>query len=518
MRWIALFALVLCPLLARASDESDVLRARGARLAAQGKCDEAVPLFERAMAADPKEARAALLLGRCQIAAKKYPEAEQTLAEATRRDPELKEIPLEVAIARYHQENYTGARQALDAARASSSGDARFELYDGLVLLQEGKREEGVAALERARKADPKMAEPTASYYQGLALENQGKRREAEEAMDRVIVADPQGRWGSAARDRMNRWARNQRRDYWAEVTVGVEHDSNVVLRGDGVSLPSDISDQDDWRAIWHANAGWEFLRTPDWGAGAMLDYTGTAQFDLSEFNYHYPVATAWVDRRITERLTAHLQGDYAYGWVDAEPWVSEAAVTPALVYNWARNNYTRLFGRFSWTNYYFDVDGSSAFLPPPTSSQLIEDRNRDGRAEHAGLEQGLPVDVINTQLTLGTYFARYHADGTEYSYRGVGTYVQSDTDLPFDFSLLLGAGYGYRGYLNRTTYENVPPAAADHRRDNVLDTDVALERPIFFDWLIASARWHYTDNASNVDVFDYERSIIGGYLTFRLP
>src|SRR5262245_2448561 len=130
--WVALVALVLCPSLAFASDESDVLRARGALLAAQGKCDEAVPLFERAMAADPKEARAALLKGRCEIAAKEYPEAEQTLAEATRRDPDLKEVPLEVAIARYHQLNYTGARQALEAARPGSSGDARFELYDGL--------------------------------------------------------------------------------------------------------------------------------------------------------------------------------------------------------------------------------------------------------------------------------------------------------------------------------------------------------------------------------------------------
>jgi tetratricopeptide (TPR) repeat protein len=517
-RWIAVTALVLCPLLARASDESDVLRARGARLAAQGKCDEAMPLFERALAADPKEARAALLAGRCQIAAKKYAEAEKSLGEATRRDPELKEVPLEVAIARYHQENYTGARQALEAARAGSKGDARFELYDGLVLLQEGKRSEGIAALERARKADPTLVEPTASYFEGLALENQGDRREAQAAMDRVVVTDPSGRWGSAARNRLDRWARTRPRDYWAELTVGIESDSNVVLRGNGVDLPSNISDQSDERAIWHANAGWQFLRTPDWGAGAMLTYTGTAQFDLSEFNYHYPVATAWVDRRITENLTAHLQGDYAYGWVDAQPWVSETAATPALVYTWARDNYTRFFGRFSWSNYYFDPDGSAAFPPPPTDSQNKAQRNRDGRAEQVGLEQGFPIDALHTQLTGTALFTRYHAQGSEYSFRGTGAYLQSETDLPFKFSLILGGGYTYRGYLNPTTFETVAPPASEIRRDHIVDTEVGLERPIFFDWLLASARWHYTNNASNVPVFDYDRSIIGGYLTFRLP
>ncbi len=523
-RWIALFALVLCPLVARASDESDVLRARGALLAAQGKCDEAMPLFERAIAADPKEARAALLAGRCQIAEKQYAEAEKSLAEATRRDPELADVPLEVAIARYHQENYPGARQALEAARAGSSGDARFQLYDGLVLLQEGKRDEGIAALERARTLDPKLVEPTASYFEGLALENQGDRREAQAAMDRVVMNDPSGRWGSAARNRLDRWSRTRPKDYWAELTVGIEGDSNVVLRGDGTDLPSNISDKSDGRAIWHANAGWQFLRTQNWGAGAMLTYTGAAQFDLSDFNYHYPVATAWVSRRITDNLTASLQGDYAYGWVDAQPFVSEVSTTPSLLYTWARDTYTRLFGRFSWTNYYFETDGSAPFIRPPAvetqleADQLIEDRNRDGRAEQAGLEQGLRIDVIHTHLTGTALFTRYHADGTEYSFRGSGAYLQSDTDLPFKLSLLLGVGYTYRGYLNRTTFETSPPSTADTRHDHVLDTEVGLERPIFYDWLIASARWRYTNNASNVPVFDYDRSIIGGYLTFRLP
>jgi tetratricopeptide (TPR) repeat protein len=517
-RWIAVTALVLCPFLARASDESDVLRARGAKLAAAGKCDEAIPLFQRAMAADPKEARAALLMGRCQIAAKQYPEAEQTLAEATRRDSALPEVPLEVAIARYHQENYAGARQALEAARASSTGNARFELYDGLVLLQEGKRDEGIAALERARKADPTLVEPTASYFQGLALENQGDRREAQEAMNRVIVKDPSGRWGNAARSRLDRWARTRPRDYWAELTVGVESDSNVVLRGNGVDLPSEIGDKSDERAIWHANAGWQFLNTPDWGAGAMLTYTGTAQFDLQEFNYHYPQATLWIDRRLTENLTAQLQGDYAYGWVDTDPWVSESAVTPSLIYTWARDLYTRLYGRFSWSNYLFAPDTGSFFDNTVAGIDLGQARNRDGRGEQAGLEQGIPIDALHTQLTATGLYSRYHADGSEYSYSGFGAYLTSETDLPWKFTMYLGGGYTRRGYLNSTTYQNVAPPGSDRRLDNVLDTEVALERPIVWDWLLGSVRWHYTDNASNVAVFDYDRSIIGGYLTFRLP
>jgi tetratricopeptide (TPR) repeat protein len=520
-RWVALALLVVCPLAARASDESDVLRARGALLAAEGKCGEAIPLFQRAIAADPKEARAGLLLGRCQIAAKQYPEAERTLDEALRRDPNLLEAQLELAIARYHQDNYAGARTALDAARPGLSGDARFQLYDGLVLLREGKRSEGIAALERARQIDPKLVEPTASYVAGLALENEGDRGQAREAMERVVATDPNGRWGTAARTRLDQWAFSRGRNYWAELTVGYESDSNVVLRGQGVDLPTDIADEADWRTIWNANAGYEFVNTPDWGLGAALNYTGTAQHVLTDFSYDYLVGSAWVDRRITQKLSAHMQGDYAYGWVDGDSWVSEVAGTPALDYTWAPNNYTRLFSRFYWSNYYFTPDLTTSWVVPP-GFNVQDARNRDGHGEQVGLEQGYPLMPLNTQLTGAVLYGRYHAQGSEYDYRGVGTWLASETLLPWRLTLRLLGAFTYRGYLNNTTFETDPPVGpapnSDNRRDQIADAEVSIERPIYWDWLLASGRWHYTHADSTVQVFDYDRIIYGAYLTIRIP
>lgn len=520
-RWLALAMLIVCPLAARASDESDVLRARGALLAAEGNCAEAIPLFERAIAADPRETRAGVLLGRCQVAAKAYADAERTLTETVRRDPGLADAQLELAIARYHQDNFTGARTALDAAAPTLTNNARFQLYNGLLLLRENKRSEGIAALKRARELDPKMVEPTASYIEGLALANEGDTTEARASMERVIATDPTGRWGTAARTRIDQWAFSRGRDYWASATVGYESDSNVVLRGQGVDLPSDITDEADWRAIWNANAGYEFLNTPDWSAGAALNYTGTAQHKLDDFDYHYLVGTGWVDRRITENLSAHLQGDYAYGWVDGDSWVSEVAATPGLDYTWAPNNYTRVFGRFAWANYYFTPDESTAWIQPPGYDVRAE-RNRDGRSEQAGVEQGIPLPAIATQLTGTALYSRYHAEGSEYSFRGVGAWLTSETLLPWEITLRLLGGFTYRGYLNDTTFESDPPVGpspnSNKRRDQISDFEIALERPLYWEWLLASARWHYTHADSTVDVFEYDRSILGAYFTVQLP
>ena len=535
-RWLALALLAVCPLAARASDESDVLRARGALLAAEGKCGAAIPLFQRALAADPKEARAGLLLGRCQIAAKQYGDAQKTLEDALRRDPNLVEADLELAVAQYHQEDFAGARASLDKARPGLTGDARFQLYDGLLLLREGKRSEGIAALERARQIDPKLVEPTASYVEGLALENQGDRGEAKEAMERVIATDPSGRWGTAARLRLDQWAFSRGRNYWAEVTVGYESDSNVVLRGQGVDLPSDISDAADWRTVWNLNAGYEFLNTPDWGAGAALNYTGTQQHVLTDFSYDYLVGSAWLDRRLTDKLSAHMQGDYAYGWTDGgNSWVSEVAATPALDYLWAANNYTRLFGRFYWSNYYFDPDSQAAwnqvnsppFVPDAGQARLLQSetkvyRNRDGHGEQAGVEQGFPLMALNTQLTGSVLYLRYHAQGGEYSFRGAGAWATSETLLPWKITLRTLAAFTYRGYLNNTSFEPDPPfgpaPVSDNRRDQITDTEVSLERPLYWDWLLVSGRWHYTHADSTVKVFDYDRIIYGAYFTVRVP
>jgi tetratricopeptide (TPR) repeat protein len=513
--------LVVHPFAAFATeDEAAVLRGRAAVLAQEGKCAEATPLLERAIAADPRDAQAGLLLGRCQIQGKDYAGAEKTLGEAARRDPAQAEVQLELAVARYHQENFAGARSALDAAGPKLSGDARYQLYNGMLLLHEGKRSEAIAALDRARQIDAKAVEPTASYFAGLALENQGERTEARQAMDRVVAINPVGPWGTAARSRLDQWAFGRDKDYWASATFGYESDSNVVLRGQGVTLPSDITDESDWRWIWNANAGYEFLRTEDWGAGAV-DYTGTHQHKLDEFDYHYVVGTGWLDRRIVDNLSAHLQGDYAYGWVDSDSYVSEVAATPALDYTWAPNSYSRLFGRFYWTNYYFDPDSGTAYIPPP-GYDAKEERNRDGHGEMAGFEQGIPLYAIQTQLTATAYYTRYHAEGSEYSFRGAGGFFTTETLLPLDFTLRTLGSFVYRGYLNNTSFESVPPVGppptSDKRRDQISDVEVALEHPLIWDWLLVSGRWHYTHADSTVEVFDYDRIIYGAYFTVELP
>ena len=52
-------------------------------------------------------------------------------------------------------------------------------------------------------------------------------------------------------------------------------------------------------------------------------------------------------------------------------------------------------------------------------------------------------------------------------------------------------------------------------RRDRIWELEAELSYPLT-EWMTVSARYQYTDNDSNTEVFDYDRHIVGGYLTFQ--
>jgi len=524
-RILALAALaLLAPAATRASDESDVLRSRAVRLVRGGDCEAALPLLQRSLAADPSEARAGLLAGRCLIAQRRYTDAEAALLDTSRRNPGLAGVQLQLAVARYHREDLAGARTALEAARAESAGDAQFELYDGLVLLGENRRAEALAALDRSRAADAARVDPVASYYEGLAASGQGEQRRARAALERVSAQDPGGPWGSQAKRQMDRMGRGLQSDGWFAGSIGYEWDSDTVLEGDGVRTPEDLDpskndDLDrisDTRFVWRANGGIEALRTLEWSAGGMVTYTGSAHDDVDQLDYHYPIGSVWVDRHLSERTTAHLQYDMGYAWVDSESWMNSHNLGPALFHDWGNGQQTRLFGRAYAYNFRFDRRDAGEH---PADVHI---RNRDGNGVAVGAEHLFPVTALASDLRAGIMGTRYDARGTEYSHRAIDSWIGTFTRLPWEVNLSMRGGFTYRPYNHSTSFEdpNEPsPAPGERttktRRDYMKYFEVGLEKPI---WNRTSAelRWRYVDNASTADVFDYDRSVVGGYLNVR--
>jgi tetratricopeptide (TPR) repeat protein len=508
---------------------------RASALAREGRCEEALV----ALAAAEPSARVAFLRGKCLLDLRRHPDAVTALEEARRLDPRLEDVDLYLGMARFHQGDLAGAREALDAAEAGSADRAEYHLYRGLLLLQEAQSRDAADAFERARALDARVVDPAASYYAGLAWAASEEERRAEEALRRAKEMAPGSPWEVEADRALSRLGDGGAPSRWGWLKAGFEYDDNVVLRGEGVTLPAEISGTHDVRGVWQGHAGIELLRSADWSAGVTATYYGSAHFDLDTFDEHYPILGLWLDRRLAESTVLRLRYDAGYAWVDYDPFLFSHAASATLFQEWGRGvGRSRAFARYYRDNYLFSEDddvpdgpgrtfarclGRSDLVCSPPGVDESSARNRDGDGFLLGVEHDLPLAGLDTELTFGYRYDHFGARGKEYSYRGHEWRVETLSLLPWDLQLRSLVSYTYKPYRNRSSFPD--PGALflnreyflqnERRHDDVWVFQVELEK-FWTDRFSTSVAYTYVKNHSNVAVFDYDREITGIYVTWR--
>jgi tetratricopeptide (TPR) repeat protein len=514
---------------AHAAGSDEVAHARATALAREGRCPEALSVL--AGIATPT-AKSANLRAQCQIEAKDWPAALASLEEAKRLDPATPDVELHLAIARFHMGDYAGSREALDAAAPNAQQNPQYHLYRGLVLLQEARSAEAARELARARAVGPGRVEPSASYYEGLAWAGAKETAKAEESFDRVIETAPGTAWAAQAERAKADLARlgDGRSSAWAFARAGLEYDDNVRLRGDdvfgNVNPLAQREDYHDVRAVWLLHGGTELISGPGWAAGVQGTYYGTAHQDLTAFNEHYPVLGVWYDQRLGEATSLRLSYDIGYSWYQYDPFLFTQQVRASLFHDFGEAGRTELFATPYKYNYLYPVDDVLTCPPNvnlcgPPGIDEEDERNRDGWGLATGVEHRLPVEAVDTELLGGVAFLRYSARGTEYSYNGVGTWVGTDTALPWELAFRTSIAYSHLGYRHASTYpDSITPGVTytlddDDRHDDRWYYAVELEKYITEAWS-ASLRYSYTNNNSNTTVFAYDREITGAYVTYR--
>lgn len=527
---LAAAALGLLAVQARAADEAAVLRLRAEQLAAQDRCDEAVPRAERARELDPEDARAALVIGRCALHAGEYADAIEPLEDARRLDPSLEGVSTDLAQCHYHLEQLDRAESELERALQRNPDDARALLYRGLVLLSRSENAEAGAVLDRAGRLDPSVR-PAASYYAGLAWEYARDRENAEQALEQARAADPDGPWGREAERALDRLEAPYQRHRWAQLKGGVEYDSNAALSADRFPpdplLGVDFDEQGDARGVFEGQLGLELLRDPDWSAGLIGGFQGSAYADLHTFDLRYPYLSAWLDHRLDEVTWLRLLPYGGYQWLDTSPFLLHGGLEVSLDRQLTDPLLGRLYARYSYNDYLFPIhdDPLIASIAILTGNPLVNDvfqpilrdrRNRDGSDVEAGFELTFGIASTETTLRGGAALEYYDARGKDWDHKGVRGWVGFDQELPAELFLQTFASFAHRPYDHVSSYSapNVFIFGPFRNRiDNVWEVGGTLERPIT-DFAKLGIRVYYGNSDSNVGVFDYDRLIAGGYFT----
>jgi tetratricopeptide (TPR) repeat protein len=489
--------------------EAELLRANA--LARKGRCDQALALLAES---GPNSARAALLRGQCHVEGKRWAEAITALDEAQRLDPQLGDAQLPLLIARYHVGDLEGARRALDTMPASATQRPEYHLYRGLILLEGAKNAQAGEAFDRARELAPREMEPIAAYYSGVAWLSAQDRARANAAFDRTIALAPGSEWAiqaQAARDGIAAGPLAR----WGWIRVGGEWDSNVVLRGAGVDLPSEFGNESDGRAVWAAHGGAELWRRGDWATGISGAYYGSAHFDLTDFDEHHPTLSPWLDYRIDESTVFRLRYDVGYAWVDNDDFLFDQQLSPTIFRDWGDAGRSQFTARAFYLDYKFPLGADDPATP------LFDEpdyRDRDGWGWALTAEHAYPISK-QTELQVGLSYAGFAADGGEYDFNGAELFGGIEALLPANVQLRAMTGVGWFPFSNESSYFD-PPGSGQYESDDREDVSyrviLELERELGAGfWLLGRYRYH--NRSSNVAVFDYQRHVIGLYVTYSL-
>jgi tetratricopeptide (TPR) repeat protein len=491
--------------------EAELLRANA--LARKGRCDEALALLAKSGSVS---ARGALLRGQCHVEGRRWAEAITALDEAQRLDPQLADVPLPLMIARYHVGDLEGARRALNAMPASATQRAEYHLYRGLLLLDGAQHEQAGEAFDRARELAPTEMEPIAAYYSGVAWLSAEDRARANAAFDRAIALAPGSEWArqaQAAREGIAAGPRSR----WAWLRAGGEWDSNVVLRGEGVDLPAELGNESDGRAVWIAHGGAELWKRRDWAAGLSGTYYGSAHFDLTDFDEHHPVLSPWLDYRIDSSTVLRLRYDVGYAWIDGDDFLFDQQLSPTLFHDWGKAGRSQLTARVSYLDYRFPVGPDDPVGITPLFNEHTY-RNRDGWGWGLSLQHAYPIGR-ESALQVGVSYAAFAAAGGEYDYQGGELFAGAETLLPGRIALRGAAGVGWFPFDNPSSQFDPPGSGlyeSDDREDVAYRVRVEMERELAAGFSLLG-RYRYHDRSSNVDVFDYDRHVVGLYVTYAL-
>lgn len=529
---------------AAAATREDPRRAQAQRLVAEGRCAAALEVLARLTRDHPADLDPLLWTGQCAMAEQRYDEAAAALEAASALAPDDGEVRLELAIALYHREEFARASAELELAAGKLGEDrAEIALYRGLLLLTEPDADRAADAaswLERARVLDPDAVEPVASYYAGIGWSSANDTGRARVALERVVQQWPGTPWALQARRILAGLGDDSPR-IWGSLRAGIEYDDNAVLQGQGVPLPSEISSSSSITGVWLGTVGMELFRDEAWSAGAALSYSGSAYTEIENFDSQFPGVTFWVDRRIDAANTLRLAADTGYAWVDYESFLWTYRASLSGIHQWREAGTTEVFARF-WRDDFFQtsddvpdgigVPGSScslgglpivSFCGPPGLDEHTA-RNRDGNGVAAGWVHHATLPIAwpwgGLEARAGYQFERFSSRGSEYSYQSHALAAGVRAPLPWSLAVDVAGSFAWRPYRNPTTFPDTTLVfdteyglSNDDRNERTANVDVSIDRPLT-PWLIASMRWHYERNYSNAEVFDYNRQIVGAYLT----
>jgi len=495
-------AIALLPAAASASVKSEIAFHQGVVAFGKGEFDAAQAAFEAVLTEDPKDTAAIHYLGLIAVQRGDFETAIARYQDAIALDPTDVDLRFDLGSALLESGNTADARREFEMVLQVQPDRARAQLFAGIAAYRAGAYRASLPHLKRAVELDEGLR-PQALYYTGLCQAHLQDFPAAASAFAGVQQSPLSPLTDSARNLARQMPPEGEAARRWAlALTAGLEYDSNPTIAG------QTLNSHKDGRGVYQIRSSYRLYEDERYSATAGYEGYLSSNFDETfvDLMTHVGYLTGSAD---FDPVTFNLRYDYAYTWIDAfdtKKFRELNRLTPSVSYREGSWGFSQLYYQF------YDED----FKRPLLSGYL----DRDGVRHVVGFNQflfpgsHLPAFMPFTYYRIGARGEFQNTDGDEFDYDswefsfGFGAELPGGVDLSFLYRLT------ERDYRHDSLFA-MPAPPAYRRNDLEHRITFELNKDLGDHWQVAMAG-AFTLNDSNVPLYDYDRDVLGAYLTYR--
>ena len=472
------------------SVESELSFHRGVVAYGQQRYDEARALFEKVLELDPNDTVAIHYLALIAQKQGDRARARELIERGLAIDPDDADLRTDLGVLQLEAGLTGEARESFDKVLAARPDDARAQLFAGIAAYRAGAYAEATPHLERAVALDPTLA-MQARYYAGLSEAFLGNLPVAEGAFDEVATQSPQHPLAQSAQ-RLRDQIRQPEpvRPWTLQVSAGGEYDSNPLLAGE--TVPRD----DDYRGVWRARGTYRVFEYEGFTLSAGAEGYWSIHHDEDEVDLQSYLGFTNASYALGPVLFG-LNYEFGYTFIDFDDKFRMAnRVTPSLSIRESDIGLTQLYYQYQKLDF---------FNNPQTGALAL-----DGHEQFVGVSQYFFLPAPVSYLRVGALGDFQNTRGTEFQYQGYELFAGSSIALPFDTQFDVLYRFADR-YFDYNSF--FPPNQNQHAKIHKVTLELIKAVTKHIDVGLAGSLGF---RKSNIPVFDYNRYIAGGYVTYR--
>jgi tetratricopeptide (TPR) repeat protein len=495
---------------AGASVQSEIAFHQGVVAYGKGEFDAAQAAFEAVLGEDAEDTAAIHYLGLIAAERGDFEAAIARYRSALALDPDDADFRFDLASALLESGETAEARSEFDKVLAAEPDRARAQLFAGIGAYRAGAYRDSLPFLKRAVELDDSLR-AQALYYTGLSQAHLQDFPAAAGAFAQVEQS-PLSPLSDSARNlaRQVAPAGEPARRWSLGITAGLEYDSNPTIAPQDTIRGQKLNAHKDGRGVYRIRGSYLLYEDDRYSATAGYDGYLSSHFDETyvDLMTHVGHLTTSAD---FDPLSFNLRYDYAYTWIDAfdtRKFRELHRVTPSVSYRESGWGFSQLYYQFH------EEDFKRPLLVGPL--------DRDGQRHVVGFNQFLFPGPYLAEFMPFTYFRIgalgdfLDTDGSEFAYDswefsfGFGAELAGEVDLSVLYRLT------DRDYRHDSIVSTTGPPPPAYKRDDLQSrVTFELNKALGNHWQVAIAG-SFTFNDSNVPLYDYDRDIVGGYLTYR--